>query len=117
MGGRTLTGLPFDPERWREELRAWAYRLGGIPEVLLVSHDRSESYEADRAHVFKVRPGRYALVLEQGCSCYNYKDARIYLYGDRKSVMNDYNRWLESPRYKFGNPVYEFEPSGIEAKE
>ncbi len=101
--------LPFDPRKW-PELCSWAYRFGSIPEALLASHDRSEPYEMDRGHVFRIWPGRYALVLEQGCSCYDYTKAKIYLYGDEKSAMEDYTRWL-------GTPSYKFEPAGIEAKE
>ena len=100
----------FDPSKWNPEFHAWAYRLGGVPVALLASHDRSESYEMDRAHVFKIRPGRYALVLERGCSCYMYDDAEIFIYGDERAAMKDYNTWL-------GTPTYNFNPTGTEAKE
>ena len=112
-----MNGLSFDPTKWREELHAWAYRFGSIPEALLATCDRSESYEMDRAHVFKIWPGRYALVLEQGCSCYVYEEADIYLYGDEKSVMEDYTRWLGTPSYKFEPTGNKFTPAGVEAKE
>ena len=106
-----MKGLPFDPKGWVGEFEAWAYRLGGVPTALLASHDRSDSaYELDRAHVFKIRPGRYALVIEYGCSCYVFDAAEIFLYGDERSAMKDYNTWR-------GTSTPEFHSSGVRAAE
>lgn len=100
--------LPFNPENWGYEFEYWVPRLGGVPTHLFASHDRSKYYEMDRAHVFKIRPGRYALVREIGCSCYLPKDADIFIYGDERSVMADYMKWLEDG--------YPFKALGVKAK-
>ena len=106
-----MKGAPFDPKGWVSEFKAWAYRLGGVPMALLTSHERSESaYELDRAHVFKVRPGRYALVIEYGCSCYELSNAEIFIYGDERSAMKDYHAWRETS-------TCEFYSTGVKAEE
>ncbi len=99
--------LAFNPENWKYEFEAWERRFGGMPKYLLASHDRSESYEMDRAHVFKIRPGRFALVLESGCSCYVPSSADIYIYGDERSVMKDYFRWMDKE-------TWDYTPTGVE---
>jgi hypothetical protein len=92
--------LPFNPENWRYEFDSWKDRLGGIPERLLASHDRSEDH-MDRAHVFKIRSGRFALIVELGCSCYVVNEADIYIYGDEGSAMADYFKWFDKTPVMF----------------
>ena len=87
----------FDPKRWsefgEEDGYGWVRRCGGVPVACLASHDRSESYEMDRAHVFKIRPGRYVLITECGCSCYDPRDASIYVYPSKAAAMKDFESW------------------------
>lgn len=100
--------LPFNPENWSSEFEVWEKRLGGIPAQLLASHDKSDSYDMDRGHVFKIRPGRYALVTEYGTSMYDYEEARIFIYGDERSAMSDYFRWKDED--------FNFEATGTEVE-
>jgi hypothetical protein len=100
---------PFNPENWRYEFEDWEERMGGIPDRLLGSHDRSESYEMNRAHVFRIRPGRYVFVIESGCSCYQSSDACIYVYGSEREAMSDFFRWKD-------RATWDYNPTGVEVK-
>jgi hypothetical protein len=104
--------IPFDPDSWGHEFDAWADRLGGIPQALICSATRNGDYVMDCAHLFEIWPGRYALVLEEGCSCYDVRDARIYIYGRGDEAVGDFFAWCDSRE----RPRRPFNPSGVEEK-
>ena len=55
----------------------WDSAAGGKP-VSEVGHaDFSESYEMDQMHVFQLDNGKYAVVYESGCSCYESSSAEV----------------------------------------
>lgn len=86
------------------DYEAWVIRLGGLPTEVLAHEDRSGGYEQNSAHVFKIRPGRYALVTESGCSCYSSRDAAIYIYGRASDALKDFKAYWEdrdAGRYAF----------------
>lgn len=76
------------------EIDAWLPTLGSAPAKLLASHDRSESYEMDRAAVVQLENGKYALITESGCSCYDTGDAQIELFPSQGRAMAQYANWL-----------------------
>lgn len=104
--------IPFDPQTWHYEFDAWKGRLGGIPQALICSASRDGAYEMDSAHVFQIRPNRFALVLEQGCSCYYVEEADIYIYERMEEAIRDFFRWCDSR----DRPRHGFKPSGVEEK-
>jgi hypothetical protein len=86
---------PFNPDNWTYEFNAWKDAMGGLPDQLLASHDKSEQYEMDRCHVFRIRPGRFVTIFESGCSCYEPENATIEVYGDEASAMASYSKWFD----------------------
>ena len=85
---------PFNPENWKYEFEAWEKEMGGTPDRLLASHDRSKSWEMERAHVFRIRPGRYVFIHESGCSCYVPSEASIEVFGNERDAMARYKKWF-----------------------
>lgn len=75
------------------EWHSWASRLGSVPVDRIEHEDRSESYEMDRAHVFKLENGKYALVTESGCSCYESGSALIDLYPTEQKALEAFAAW------------------------
>lgn len=81
------------------EIKSWLPKLGSIPIERVAYKDMSESYEMERAHVFRLENGQFALVTESGCSCYDYEDAVIDLFPDLKSAMESFDKWVKRNRY------------------
>lgn len=67
------------------ELEYWNGTTGFEPVALVATEDNSGSYEMSRLHVFQLKRG-YAIVSEQGCSCYSASDADIDIHPDLDSV-------------------------------
>lgn len=89
-------------EAWRYEFDAWMSILESVPKFILYSIDKSESYEMDRRHLFKLENGRYAVVKESGCSCYSPSGAVINLFEELEQAKlcfqgsptdYDYPKW------------------------
>ncbi len=57
--------------------------------------DRSECYEVDAGHVFALDNGKFAVVIERGCSCYSSSDADVSLCDTKEEAMKEYNRWAK----------------------
>ena len=75
-------------EEWSSEFSYWLSRFGSAPVELVRSKDCSQSYEMDRRHIFKLENGQYAVVKEDGCSCYSSSEADIQLFSDLQ-MAND----------------------------
>lgn len=85
-------------EQWKYEFKTWASRFGS-PVIEMVEHeDRSESYEMDAAHVFKLENGNFAFVTECGCSCYSSDDADIDLFQDLEKAQEAFRKWQKKER-------------------
>lgn len=76
------------------EIRVWKDRLGAIPIKTIAMEDFSESYEMTRARVLKLENGKYALVTESGCSCYESEDAEIDVQPNKKAAMALFDKWV-----------------------
>lgn len=78
---------------WDYELKAWIGRLGSVPVKLIASEDKSESYEMDKFHVFELEDGKFATIIESGCSCYEPSQALIELFPTEEGAMESFNEW------------------------
>lgn len=77
------------------EIKYWLRRLGSHP-VKRVKHGiGEEDYSIDRIHVLELENGRYATVVEYGCSCYSSEEAEIDLHPDFESANNSFKKWLK----------------------
>jgi len=74
------------------EIEKWLPAFGSRPTEVVISVDRSQSYEMNKATVFKLK-SNYALVTENGCSCYSSSDANIDLYPTKKAAMEAFDKW------------------------
>lgn len=83
-------------ESWDYEFKYWCKIFKSPPIHLVSTHDRSRSYEMDRAHVFELQNGVYALVVEEGCSCYGPADALIELYPNIEKAQKAFDRWYHN---------------------
>ena len=93
-------------DSWGYSFEGWIRKLESVPVKLVKQKDFSEAYTMDRAEVFKLENGSYALVKESGCSCYDSTtDAKIELFPNLLRVKKAYNDWVKgheseySPRY------------------
>jgi hypothetical protein len=77
------------------EIKAWIKTLGSMPVERVAHEDLSESYEMTEAHVFKLENGQYALVTEDGCSCYSADEAEIELFPTQEKAVDKFNIWLK----------------------
>lgn len=77
----------------KDEISAWIHALGSMPISRIAHEDRSQSYEMDVAHVFELENGKFALVTEEGCSCYESSDAQIELFPDKKKALKQFEKW------------------------
>lgn len=75
------------------EIETWLPTLGAVPSKLLASCDRSDD-ALDRGAAVQLENGKYALITESGCSCYESGDANIELFPTEDSVMAQYKIWL-----------------------
>ena len=92
MEEKTCEGL--DP--W--EIKAWSTRLGSYPIKVVAHEDRSEMYETNEATVVELENGKYALITEQGCSCYESEDAEIELFPSRIQALESFDKWVKEQR-------------------
>lgn len=91
-------------KEWKSEFSAWMFTFGSAPIELVVSEDWSESYEMTRRTIFKLENGQYALVKENGCSCYTYADADIELFPSKRAALVAFKKpSYEGDRIKWGN--------------
>lgn len=94
--GRTSTTdkLNF---RFEEEFRGWREAVGmpDLTPVRLVKRaDFSESYLLDQYSLWELDTGEYMLVLEEGCSCYLDRDAKIEFVPDEATGLNKFDAWV-----------------------
>jgi hypothetical protein len=78
------------------EIDAWRFTLGSAPIKRVAHCDLSEPYEMREAHVFKLENGKYALVTEEGCSCYESSDADIDLFSGKKDALEAFEKWKKA---------------------
>lgn len=71
-------------------LECWRGEFGGDPVREVASADWSECYEIDACHVFELQNGKFALVSERGCSCYDYSGASISIFETEAEAMKEY---------------------------
>ncbi len=58
----------------------WKDQLGSVPVEQIDRFDISEQYEVEAGHFLKLEDGKYAVITESGCSCYDYSDANVDVY-------------------------------------
>lgn len=78
---------------WQYEFESWEPEFSAKAVALVFQDDRSEPYTRRAAHVFRLDNGKYALVTEDGCSCYTRHDAVITVTKSKQDAMAAYDRW------------------------
>ena len=78
------------------DLKAWIGTLGSVPVERLAHEDLSESYEMTVAHVFKLENKKYALITEEGCSCYESSQAEIELFPTKAAALEAFEKWKKA---------------------
>jgi hypothetical protein len=68
-------------------LECWEQQFGSRAVQQVAHADWSEPYEVDSAHVFKLLDGKFAVVIERGCSCYDYSDADITVVSTKEEAL------------------------------
>lgn len=75
------------------ELDAWRARLGSKVVARVAHEDRGGSYDMNQAHVLQLENGTFALVTEEGCSCYDVNEANIDLHPNLQAAMTAFKKW------------------------
>lgn len=84
----------FDPRDWSYEFKAWEPQFGSPAVAIVKQEDKSAPYEMDRATLFRLKErGVYALVVEEGCSCYEVHDAQIDVIRGKQEALAAFDRW------------------------
>lgn len=83
-------------EEW--SIKEWIFTLGSMPIAEVVHLDLGEAYTRREAHVLKLENGKYALIVEEGCSCYTAANAEIELFPSEFKAMRAFDRWAKSKR-------------------
>lgn len=76
------------------EIEKWLPTLGSMPEECLAWRTFDESYQMIQAHVWQLENGNYALIVEEGCSCYDPDDAQIELFPRLHTAIDAFDRWV-----------------------
>ena len=73
-----------------------------MPKKIIKTKDVSQSYEMTRATVFLLENGKYALITEQGCSCYSSSEANIDLFSTEGRAVKRFDKWIkEVTKYRY----------------
>lgn len=81
------------------ELKSFIVRLGSMPIECLAFRDFAGSFEMSQAHVWRLENGQYALIVEDGCSCYDSNEADIDLFPTVSEAVDKYQKWVKK-QYK-----------------
>lgn len=72
----------------------WEATPGSEPVKIVAEEDRSQDYETDSITVFELENGKFAVVIESGCSCYDSSsDAAIEVHATYEEAMKSFNDW------------------------
>lgn len=82
------------------QIKAWLYALGSRPEKRVRYADYGQTYEVEMMHVFILQNGKYATVLESGCSCYDSSDAEIEVFATFQAAVQKFNQWEREQKEK-----------------
>jgi len=85
-------------DRWGYLIDQWIQRFGSQPVKLWKHKDLGETYIKCEAHIFELENNEYALVVEEGCSCYSAVEADITLYGDYDDALEKFKEWVRNRR-------------------
>ena len=88
-------------DRYSEwELEYWKEcgMLEGNPVRTVAGKDNSRPYEMDRFGIIEMDTGKFATILESGCSCYDYSQAQIDHHKASQDAFDSMRRW-ESGSY------------------
>ncbi len=71
----------------------WDERYG-LPFRELECQDASPDYEMHRAHIFLMNSGKFVLVTESGCSCYDSSDADLEEFETLSAAKEAFDRFI-----------------------
>lgn len=89
---RTCNGL----DTW--EIEAWILSLGSFPIKRHYHGVGDENYNMDRAHVLELENGKWAVVTEEGCSCYSSEEAEVEVFPYRLMAEAHFQVWLNGDK-------------------
>lgn len=75
------------------EIEAWITSLGSVPVERVKHADHSEGYDMSEGHILRLENGKYAVVIEEGCSCYSSSDAQIELFPTLERAEESFKEW------------------------
>jgi len=81
------------------ELKEWIGTLGSMPIKRHYHEDHSQPYGMEMAHVFELENGKFALVVESGCSCYEPSKAGIELFPTLLKAKEQFDKWDKENRH------------------
>lgn len=80
------------------DLKYWMPVFGSKPVERIAHEDFAGSYEKCECHVFRLENNQYAVVAENGCSCYSADDAQIELFPTEQAAMESFEKWIKQNR-------------------
>lgn len=81
------------------EIKEWINSFGSVPISEIARVDFDTYYSTDNAQVFELENGSFAMVVEEGCSCYSSSDAYIEIFQAREHALKALVGWRDSHEY------------------
>jgi len=79
------------------ELSEWLDSFGSMP-VKRHRYKNLSKWELDQAHIFELESGKFAFVLEEGCSCYEPRYASIDVLPTLADAERKFREWEQIKR-------------------
>jgi hypothetical protein len=80
------------------EIKAWIAQLESYP-IKRIKHAMGEQdYSTNEAHLLLLENGKFAVVTEEGCSCYSSDEACINVYPDLETAETALKNWMDNDK-------------------
>ena len=80
------------------QLKYWVPLFGAKPVERIYHFNYTNAYEICEAHVFILENGKFAFVLEEGCSDYSSEDAQIDILPTRELAEEKFRTWVREQK-------------------
>ena len=77
---------------YKYAFECWMKNFQSVPIEEVEHYSVSVGYDVHDGHIFKLEDGNYAVVIEDGCSCYDYDEAEIEIFKEFDKALDSYNK-------------------------
>ena len=85
-------------EQYHYELEDWSKDLQSFPIEEIKHADFSQSYEINTGYIFRLENGKFAFIIESGCSCYDPSWAKINIFENKVDAITKFDEWVANEK-------------------